>query len=81
VIRPLSSGDNGFASHAGKEPTRVGCCAHGSDGTSRETDAFWPADAAEPADMSLTRVASASVITIANTAAIRVTATARGGWK
>jgi hypothetical protein len=31
--------------------------------------------------VSFTRLAIASVTTIVNTAAIRVTATARGGWK
>ena len=74
------SGESGLVSHAGVALGRVAVeCADGGAGTRRETAGVRPADEAEPAVVSFRRAAIANVSTIANTAAIKVTATARGG--
>lgn len=78
VIGAPSSGENGLHAQAGVDPD--GAVAEGGVGARRATGALLAPCGAER-ETSFTLDVIASVITIANTAAIKLTATARGGWK
>jgi hypothetical protein len=78
VIGAPSCGENGLHAHAGFDPD--GAVAEGGVGARRATGALLALCGAER-ETSFTLDAIASVIKIANTAAIKLTATARGGWK
>ena len=82
VIGAPSSGENGLVAHAGVAAYggRVECVAEGGVGAAWATGALGAACGAE-LDASFTLVAIPSVIKIAKTAAIKLTATGRGGWK
>jgi hypothetical protein len=78
VIGAPSSGENGLHAHAGFDPD--GAVAEGGVGATRATGALLAPCGAER-ETSFTLDVIASVIKSANTAAIKLTATARGGWK
>jgi hypothetical protein len=78
VIGAASSGENGLHVHAGVDPD--GAVAEGGVGARRATGALL-APCGPEREASFTLDVIASVIKIANTAAIKLMATARGGWK
>jgi hypothetical protein len=78
VIGAPSSGENGLLAHAGVDPD--GAVAEGGVGARRATGALLAPCGAER-ETSFRLDVIASVIKIANTAVIKLTATARGGWK
>jgi hypothetical protein len=82
VIGAPSSGENGLHAHVGVDPDGAvaDCVAEGSVGARRAAGALLAPCGAER-DTSFTLDVIASVIKIANTAAIKLTATAPGGWK
>jgi hypothetical protein len=82
VIGAPSSGENGLLAHTGVDPEGavVECVAEGGVGARRATGAL-VAPCGVERETSFTLVVIASVIKIANTAAIKLTATGRGGWK
>jgi len=74
--------ENGLNAHAGVDPDGAvaDCVAEGGVGARRATGALLAPCGAER-ETSFTLDVIASVTKIANTAAIKLTATARGGWK
>jgi hypothetical protein len=82
VIGAPSSGENGFVAHAGVDPDGavVDRVAEGGVGARRATGALLAPCGAER-ETSFTLDVIATVIKMASTAAITLTATARGGWK